>query len=126
MFQVLTERKKKSADSLPAAFSGLPSIGKGQVILEFTFCMIIVLLIIFGITKVFIWSGREYAGRSAAHDSALLLSIDPNYGDCNEYGPIVNGVTPCLDWSDAGDGPLRQINPYFYAPGKMNAIWKGN
>jgi len=96
MFRVPAQRKKKRLD-------------KGQVVLEFTFCMIIVLLMIFAITKILVWSGREYAGCNSAHDSTLYSSINPNYGSGEE-----------------GTGPLKQISPYFYTPVKMNAIWKGN
>ena len=69
---------------------------KGQVIIEFTFCMIVILLMIFGVTKVFTWVGREYAGRMDGHDNTLY----------------------------DGGSPLKQIDPYFYTPVKMNAIWK--
>jgi hypothetical protein len=79
---------------------------KGQVILEFTFCMLIVMLMVFGITKVLIWSGRDFAGRNEAHTKALTRDIVKGY-------------------KDIGDGPLNQINPYFYTPVKMNAVWEG-
>ena len=71
---------------------------KAQVILEFAFCMIVVLLIIFGIMKVFQWTGRDLAERRIAHDGVLT----------------------------GGGTPLDQIDPYFYAPVDMNAIWKGD
>lgn len=81
--------------------------GKGQVILEFSFCMIIVMLMVFGITKVLIWTGRDFAGRNEAHTKKLERGIQREYGDI-------------------GEGPLNQIAPYFYTPVKMNAIWAGN
>ena len=93
MFKRQTERKKKRPE--------------GQVILEFTFCMIIVLLMIFAITKIMVWSGREYAGCNDAHDSTLYAPIDRSY-------------------TIPGEGPLKQISPYFYSSVKMNAIWKAN
>jgi len=70
----------------------------GQVILEFTFCMIVVLLMIFGVAKVFFWTGKDLADRRKAHDDVL-------------YG---------------GGGPQTQIAPSFYTSSKMNAIWRGN
>ena len=94
---------------------------KGQVILEFTFCMIIVLLMLFGLTKVFTWVGRDYAGRSMAHDSTLTTSVIQSYGSCTAYD--VNGV--CTAHSTMADGPMKQIDPYFYTPVKMNAIYSG-
>ena len=71
---------------------------KGQVILEFTFCMIVVLLMIFGVMKVFHWAGKDIVERRIAHDDLLFSEVSPR----------------------------DQIDPYFYAPVKMNAIWEGN
>ena len=79
----------------------------GQVILEFTFCMIIILLMIYGLTKVAFWTGKDFAARSISHDNVLTTRILEDYG------------------GSPGDGPLRQIDPYFYTPIGMNAIWEG-
>jgi len=72
---------------------------RGQVILEFTFCMIVILIMIYGVTKVFFWTGRDAADRRIAHDAALR----------NDQAT-----------------PLEQISPDFYIPTKMDAIWDGN
>lgn len=82
-------------------------LSKGQVILEFTFCMIVIMLMIYGVTKVMIWTGRDFAGRSAAHDQTLYKHFNPDYGAI-------------------GEGPAEQIDPYFYTPVGMNAIFVGN
>jgi hypothetical protein len=103
-----------------AAKNNAPLTKKSQVILEFTFCMIIVLLMLFGLTKVFTWVGRDYAGRSAAHDSTLTMGVVESYGGCLTY---VNFV--CTQWSTMADGPMKQVDPYFYTPVKMNAIYAG-
>ena len=121
MFKALVERKREKPKHRLFTINHLLFTDKGQVILEFTFCMIIILLMIFGITKVFIWSGREYAERSIAHDRTLYLPIDRNYGSCIAYTPW----GACLAYGPVGNGPLKQIDPYFYTPIKMNAIWKG-
>ena len=68
----------------------------GQVILEFTFCFIIVLLMIYGVAKVFFWTGKDLSSRQRAHDSVLL----------------------------SGATPLQQIRANFYVPERMNAIWQ--
>ena len=68
---------------------------KGQVIIEFTFCLVIVLLMIYGVTKVFIWAGRDLVERRKAHDEILTSDVSPR----------------------------QQITPDFYYPVKMNAIW---
>ena len=104
--KMLAERKEKKPKGLPWIRKGRLSDGEGQVILEFTFCMIVVLLMIFGITKILTWSGREYVGRSRAHDDTLYTTIEKDY-------------------SSIGEGPAKQIDPYFYTPVKMNAIFEG-
>ena len=68
----------------------------GQVILEFTFCMIVILLMIFAVAKVFIWTGRDLVERRIAHDNVLI----------------------------GASTPLEEIDPYFFTPTKLNAIWR--
>ncbi len=81
---------------------------KGQVMLEFTFCMIIIFLMMYAIVMVFRWAGLDLAERRLAHDALLTTNeVVESYG------------TP-------GDGPLRQIDTYFYQPAKMNTVWDGN
>lgn len=70
-----------------------------QVILEFTFCMIVILIMIYGVVKVFFWTGRDLAERRISHDE-VLTSESLN--------------------------SLEQIDPYFYTPISMNAVWDGN
>lgn len=90
MFKSLKEKKESRRASTPR-------VSGGQVILEFTFCMIVVLIMIFGVTKVFHWTGRDLVERRMAHDSLLT----------------------------SGGSPDQQIDPFFYSPVKMNAIWDG-
>jgi len=71
---------------------------KGQVILEFTFCMIVILIMIYGVIKVFHWAGKDIVDRQKAYDAALLI----------QQG-----------------SPRDQIKPFFHAPGKMDAVWDG-
>jgi len=113
MLRILGHKTKEStktrfpADVCPLfTIHHLPFTKKAQVILEFTFCMIIVLLMIFGITKVLIWTGAEFAARREAHENKLTTDIVQSYGDIR-------------------DGPLRQLDDYFYTPIKINAIWNG-
>jgi hypothetical protein len=95
------KREKKNGDARPLTINHL-LLTKGQVILEFTFCMVIVLLMVYGITKILTWTGREYVGRITGHDETLFLSVPSRYSD---------------------SGPVRQIDPYYYTPVKLNAIW---
>lgn len=75
--------------------------------LEFTFCMIIVFLMMFSLIMIFRWSGADLGQRRVAHDTLLINSIVEDYNIPSE-------------------GPLSQIDPYFYQPVKMNAVWDGN
>ena len=79
----------------------------GQVVLEFTFAMIIVMLMIYGAMKVFQWTGEDLARRRIAHDERLTNT------------QIIR------DYDDFPDGPAANIDPYFYDPAGFNAIWKG-
>ena len=88
----------KSKRNIPLTANYCPLMHKGQVILEFTFCMIVILIMIFGIIKVFHWTGSDLVERQRAHTTVLL---------------------------DSGLTPREQIDPFFYAPVKMNAIWDG-
>ncbi len=80
---------------------------KGQVMLEFTFCMIILFLMMYAIIMVFRWTGLDLGQRRAAHDAQITTAIVQRYGNI-------------------ADGPLKQIDPYFYSPTKMNAVWTGD
>jgi hypothetical protein len=74
--------------------------------MELAFSMTVILLMIFGIMKVFKWTGADLAARRKAHDDVLVTPIERSY-------------------ENIGDGPLRQIDPYFQTPISMNAIWDG-
>jgi hypothetical protein len=80
---------------------------KGQVMVEFTFCMIILFLMMYGLVMVFRWAGLDLSQREAAHEALLA-------------GPIFE------DYVAPSTGPLRQIDPYFYQPAKMNGVWAGD
>ena len=100
---------------------------KGQVMLEFTFCMIVLFLMMYAIVMIFRWVGLDLGSRQQAHEALLTTEIDPNYGDCvTSVFNIVTGVTTCTDFRNITRGPLTQIDPYFYTPDAMNAVWAGN
>ena len=82
---------------------------KGQVIIEFTFCMIIVMLMMYGLVKIFRWTGVDMVERRMSHDVTLKVGITKDYLN-----------------TDIGSGPMRQIDDYFYKPTKMDAVWDGN
>ncbi len=84
---------------------------KAQVMIEFAFCMIILFLMMYGIIMVFRWVGLDLGQRQQAHQAVLEAPIDPAYGG--------GGVA-------VERGPLTQIDPYFYTPTTMNAVWSGD
>ena len=45
----------------------------GQVTMEFTFCMIIAILLLYGIIKAFMWVGLDLVDRRQTHDETLTL-----------------------------------------------------
>ncbi len=78
----------------------------GQVIIEFTFSMIIVFLMIYSITKIFEWSGKEIVNRRIAHDT------------------ILTGQTLSRSYTNVSDSQqIAQISPFFSSGTAMNAIW---
>jgi len=98
MFQISRKHKKRDIDGTPLTINYLPFTNNAQVMLEFTFCMIVILIMIFGVTKVFHWTGNDPAQRRISHDLVL---------------------------TNQAASSLEQIDPYFYQPIGMNAVWDG-
>ena len=82
----------------------------GQVIMEFTFCMIIVMLMIFSTMMIFRWVGLDLAERRMAHDEALTQDVP---------------ASPEYSYAQRSQGPMIQLQSRFYKPIKMNAVWDG-
>ena len=80
---------------------------QAQVILEFTFCFIIVLLLLYGCLMAFKWAGVGLAARQKQHEDVL-------------FEPI--GSEQWVSWED---GPLRQIKPDFANSVAMNMVFNG-
>jgi len=81
-----------------------------QAILEFTFAMIILMLLIFAIVRVLEWTGHTLVGRRIAHENVLILPAVESY----VYLPQC-GITELR--------PIDQIDPYFYKQPKMKPVW---
>ena len=79
---------------------------EGQVFIEFTFCFVVILLMLFSIIMVLRWAGVDLAQRRRAHDETIVR------------GSVPDGRTDARV-------PMRQMDPYFYNPVKMNAVWRG-
>ena len=76
----------------------------GQSTIEFTFSMVLTVLLIVGMIKVFQWTGNDLAQRRIAHEAALLS------GACGE-GP------QC---------PLEQVRPTFFYSAGIDAAVNSN
>ena len=81
-------------------------LSRGQTMVEFTFCLIVILLMIYGLMRIFEWTGKDQAMRRMAHDALITSKVEHSY-------------------NNPGEGPAKQIDPYFHTPIKMNAIWEG-
>ncbi len=101
---------------------------RGQAMIEFMFCMIVIFLMIYAIMMVLRWVGSDLAERRGAHDAQLRNNaVVQNYRQCTLYDMDV-GTCPlggcCLQYdSNFSDGPIKQLDPYFYTPIKINAVW---
>ncbi len=76
----------------------------GQAVLEFTFSMVILVLLIMGLIKVFLWTGIDLAERRKAHERVLTQTL-----------PGTEAVYE-----------LRQIRPTFFFSAPVNAAWASN
>jgi len=92
---------------------------KGQITTEFTFTMVIVLIMTFSLIMTFRWVGYEFGWRRVDHDQRLMMDVEEDY--------IVNTClrwqgADCVEWL-ANQGPIEQIDPYFHRPAQINAAW---
>ena len=80
---------------------------KAQVTLEFTFSMILVLLLMYGVIKVMGWLSLTLAERRVAHDYSLISRTDVE------------------DWKNIykDPSPLLQLEPEFYAANKLRLVF---
>ena len=67
------------------------------MVLEFTFCLIVVLLMLYAVARVFTWAGKDLIKRREIHDAQLI----------------------------SGGAIEQQISPFFYMPVELDAVWNG-
>ena len=85
---------------------------KGQAVIEFTFAMIIFFLMVYGLIKIFQWTGKDLYHRQRAHEFMMYYDGDAgSWFSSSEW------------WINS---PARQINPFFYAPEPFDSIWDGD
>ena len=91
---------------------------KGQITTEFTFTMVIVLIMTFSLIMIFRWVGFEFGWRRVHHDQKLMMDVKEDYAaSCLR----MVGIT-CVEWKVI-EGPIEQIDPYFHRPSLMNSAW---
>ena len=61
----------------------------GQVTVEFTFCMVIVILLMYAVVKAFRWAGVDLAERRAASEGTFITNINEKWANTlvNTQGP---------------------------------------
>ncbi len=84
-----------------------PRLCSGQVMLEFVFSLMVVLLLLYAVVKVFSWTGSSLVERRKAHDQKLTTPIS------EEFNPS----------TQMSQGPLNQIDPFYYKKKKVRAVW---
>ena len=100
----------------------------GQIMVEFTFRMIVALVMLFSVMMIFRWSGFDLGWRRVDHDIKMLNVVTEDFrvGPCLQasIAPPIPGVTlsPCARYQSI-DGPIEQVDPYFHKPVRMNAAW---
>jgi hypothetical protein len=77
---------------------------RGQSTIEFTFAMIVTFILIYALVMVFRWAGLDLAERRFAHERLLQMEKDP----------VTGAVTR----------PEQQLNPEFYKPRKLEAVFR--
>ncbi|HOW35285.1 MAG TPA: hypothetical protein PL155_02565 [Candidatus Omnitrophota bacterium] len=75
-----------------------------QVIIEFTFAFVVLLLIFYGCIMAFRWVGLSLSERQVAHETTLNMGINEN-------------------WENEGEGPLRQLRTNFSKPTPLNLVF---
>ncbi len=75
--------------------------------MEFTFCVVIIILFMWGFVQVLGWVGVTFAERRATGDQSLISTTAVEQWD-NIY---------------TDPSPLTQLNPDFYTPKKMHLVF---
>ena len=79
----------------------------GQVTIEFTFCLIIVTILMYGLVKAFRWAGMDLAERRLASETDLTFVINEDW-DSTQTNTM---------------GPSRQFVLNYYKTKKMGLVF---
>ena len=75
---------------------------RGQSTIEFTFAMIVIIFLIYGMVRVFRWAGMDLANRRVAQDITITAAYTGK------------------------QGPAVQLDPDFYRSQSMDSVYHGN
>ena len=89
---------------------------KAQATIEFTFGMIVIMFLIYGMIRVFSWTGMELAQRRMAQDESLINYTRPMVGLYGIDSSLVGKPDTNANW---------QLSPDFYRVQSMGAIYPG-
>ena len=91
----------------------------GQVTLEFTFCLVVVVLLMYGATKALRWVALDLSERRSAHDTLLSTPICGSIR-CDESWKYINFT----NWDDgSNNSPLNQLDEGFYKSKRMGLVF---
>ena len=94
--------------------------GRAQSTIEFTFAMIIVLLLVFGLIRIFRWAGMDLAERRWAYDKAM--ANDPNF--VKESMTLDNLSNVGVGTAGTGTAQAQEMIPDAYRPKRINAFFR--
>lgn len=77
---------------------------EGQTVIEYTFCMIIILLLIYGAVMALRWAGVSLAERRIAHEQTLGQDVGEK-------------------WMYYNESPTKQLSTDFYKISGMNMVF---
>ncbi len=87
---------------------------RGQSSLEFAFCMIALVALLYGVVMIFRWTGLSLVGRQSEHEKRLTAHVSDSWGASwriNAKGKLTG------NWTDS---PLIQVVPEFYQPSRKD------
>ena len=93
-----------------------------QIMIEFSFSMIVALVMLFSVMMIFRWSGFDFGWRRVDHDIKLMNVVTEDFqvGGCLMLS--ASSPSGCARYQFI-DGPIEQIDPYFHKPLRMDAAW---
>jgi len=92
---------------------------KGQITMEFMFCMVVILIMFWSSIRVLRWTGLDLAERRIGHDKILMQPTYLSFG-CLMHDYLTGNWSLDVDYRD---GPIKQLAPAFHQPTSLNAWW---